>query len=364
MIHKILSFTVILSSLFVVACSSSGSKAPTTTASAKQDSARPLLESESIDKAMKSALAQAEASGNTQEVIATLAQINSRNPNDAIIATRYARALREDDQINKAQRILQSFVNAEKPNVEALTEMAMTQLSLGDYDSAKTYAIKATVINPKNARGYLALGTAQDALKDHQNAEQSFRQGLKYWKGDPSPILNNLALNLASQGHLDQSLSLLERAIKISPRRMELERNRRIIATLIETSGSQVPPPYKKPEITIPEAAKPASVKPASGEPAVQAKAPKKVVPQKKKVVKKTEVKAKAPQQIVPEKKRVVKKTTVKTKATKKAVPQKKKVVKKAEVKTAVEPTVEEAKASITSATVKTNIKLKSNIDN
>lgn len=281
MIHKTLSLAVILSSLFVAACASSGSKAPTTKTSTAQNSARPLLESESIDKAMKSALAQAEANGNNQEIIGILTQIHSRNPNDAIIATRYARALREDDQINKAQRVLQPFVNSEKPNVQALTEMAMTQLALGDYASAKNYGLKATVIDPKNARGYLALGTAQDALKDHQNAEQSFRQGLKYWKGDPSPILNNLALNLASQGHLNESLSLLERAIKISPKRMELERNRRIIATLIETSGSQAPPPYKKPDITIPETAKPVAAKPAAPKPTVKAQTSKKFTTKK-----------------------------------------------------------------------------------
>ena len=258
MTHKTPFLSLLLSTLLLAACASGTAKAPTTKTTNAQNSARPTLESKSIDKAMRTALTQAEASGDAQQVIATLAQINSHNPNDAIIATRYARALREDDQINKAQRTLQPFTNGEKQNVEALTEMAMTQLALGDYKNAKNYALKSTVIAPKNARGFLALGTAQDALKDHPNAEQSFRQGLKYWKGDPSPILNNLALNLASQGHLKESLSLLERALKISPKRMELERNRRIIATLLETSGPIAPAPYKKPDILIPETAKPA----------------------------------------------------------------------------------------------------------
>ena len=206
---------------------------------------------------MQSALANAEANGNKQEVIATLEQIHQANPDDAIIATRLARELREADQIGKAERVLRSFVDSETPNVQAVTEMSMTQIALGNYDSAKRYALNSTVIDPKNARGYLALGTAQDALKDHGNAEQSFRQGLKYWQGDPSPILNNLALNLASQGHLNESLSLLERAVKISPERMELERNRRIIATLVETSTPMAPAPSTKPEITIPDSARP-----------------------------------------------------------------------------------------------------------
>jgi len=221
------------------------------------NSARPDLDSKDIAPTLKTALANAEASGDKKQTIATLEQILKANPDDAIIATRYARELREDDQTEKAARVLQPYADAEEPNVEAITEMAMAQLALGDYAAAKTYAMRSTVIEPKNARGYLALGTAQDALKDHANAEQSFRQGLKYWKGDPSPILNNLALNLASQGHLEESLSLLQRAVKISPKRMELERNRRIIATLLETSSPMAPAPSTKPEINIPETARP-----------------------------------------------------------------------------------------------------------
>ena len=67
-------------------------------------------------------------------------------------------------------------------------------------------------LKEKNARAYLAMGTAQDALGRHQDAEISFREGLENWQGDPAPIMNNLALNLASQGHLEESLALLKKA--------------------------------------------------------------------------------------------------------------------------------------------------------
>ena len=78
-----------------------------------------------------------------------------------------------------------------------------------------------------------------DAQKKHQAAEVAFREGLEHWQGDSTPILNNLALNLASQGHLEEALSLIEKAQQLSPSRMDLERNRRIIATLIETTGGR-----------------------------------------------------------------------------------------------------------------------------
>ena len=233
----------LLMTVSLAACSSNGNK----TSQPAGNSMNPTLTSSVINKAMEKALKQAESSGNQQEVLALLGQIQGRNPNDAIVATRYARALREDDQINMAIRTLTPFMQGHNSHAEAVTEMAMTQLALGDFIMAENYAAQAIDLDPNSARAYLALGTAQDAQRRHQDAEISFRQGLKHWKGAPSPILNNLALNLASQGHLEEALSLLEKAKKLAPQRMELERNRRIIATLLETTGPRPPAPSAKP---------------------------------------------------------------------------------------------------------------------
>lgn len=244
MMHsKFFSLPLLLSVLVLSACASgsSGKSAATT------NSMNPTLKSSSIDKAMEKALAQAEASGNKQEILAMLGQVHGRNPQDAAVATRYAIALREDEQINAAIRTLTPFTKGSQKNVDAVTEMAMTQLALGDFEAAESYAVQATEMNPKNARAYLALGTAQDAQGRHQDAEISFREGVRHWQGDPSPILNNLALNLASQGHLEESLALINKAQKISPGRLELERNRRIITTLLETTGPRPPAPGDKP---------------------------------------------------------------------------------------------------------------------
>ena len=188
-----LTLMLVASTIALSACSGGmGGQKPTVS-----NSMTPNLQTSAIDRAMERALADAEASGNTQEILAMLAQVNARNPNDAAVATRYANALREDDQINAAIRTLQPFTKGDNKNVDAVTEMAMAQIALGDFDAAEKYAKESTELDSKNARGYLALGTAQDALTHHQEAEISFRQGLKYWQGDPTPILNNLALNLA-----------------------------------------------------------------------------------------------------------------------------------------------------------------------
>lgn len=232
---KFLSLSLII---FITACSTTAPSGSYRTNNAYVKAEAPLP-TKSIDKSTERLLAEADAAGDAQKTLAILKDIHSKNPNDPIVATRYGRALREDDQINVASRILQPYTKGKLANDEALTEMAMTQLALGNFGAAENYGQKAVRLNEKNGRAYLALGTALDAQKQHQDAEIAFRKGLRFWKGDTTPILNNLALNLASQGHLEEALSLIEKAQEMAPDRMDLEKNRRIIATLLETTGGR-----------------------------------------------------------------------------------------------------------------------------
>jgi len=232
------SFTFAMA-LTLTACASGGAPTGSYNGSSAYNGSVAPKTTKSIDKSTEILLADAMNTGDSQAVLATLKTIHSKNPDDAVVATRYGRALREDDQVNAAVRVLSPFTKGENADDDALTEMAMTQLALGNFSSAEKYGQKAVTINDKNGRAFLALGTALDAQKKHQPAEVAFRKGLKNWKGDSTPILNNLALNLASQGHLEEALSLIEKAQEMAPGRMDLERNRRIIATLIETTGGR-----------------------------------------------------------------------------------------------------------------------------
>ena len=78
--------------------------------------------------------------------------------------------------------------------------------------------------------------------------------------------MNNLALNLASQNKLDQAIDMLRKAKEVSPGRVELERNMRIITTLKEgaddftikqqqskKSADAKPAPAKKEDIIVTE---------------------------------------------------------------------------------------------------------------
>ncbi len=200
-----------------------------------------------VDRAIERALAQAEREGNKQESLVLLENIYNRNKTNPEVAVRYSRALREDEQMNRARLVLQPHTGKKDPYQPALTEMSMIHLGLGQYKEAEKFSRRASTLDEKDGRAFLALGTALDAQGLHQEAEEAFRTGLDEWKGDPAPILNNLALNLAAQGKVPEALKVLEKARDLSPRRMEIERNYRIISTLNETVGPRVPKPPPKP---------------------------------------------------------------------------------------------------------------------
>lgn len=191
-------------------------------------------EANRVNSILERAAREAKAGGNKAETVTLLEQIYLRNEDDAAVATSYGQALREDDQLNKARQVLAPFAEGEKAFPDAVVELAMVQLGLGQYKLAELTSRRAVELDPNQGRAYLALGTALDAQNYHEQAEVAFRRGLQKWNGDPAPLLNNLALNLASQNKLDQALDLLRRAQAESPGRQEIERNIRIISTLKE----------------------------------------------------------------------------------------------------------------------------------
>jgi Flp pilus assembly protein TadD len=215
-----------VSMIGLAACGTTSSS-PTANVSNKAEASR-------VNSILERAAQQAKASGNKAEAAVLLEQIHNNNPKDAAIATAYAQALREDDQLNKARQVLLPHTDGDDAFPDAVTELAMVQLALGQYKEAELTSRKAVELDPNSGRAYLSLGTALDAQNYHEQAEVAFRRGVDKWKGDPAPVLNNLALNLASQNKLDQALDMLKKAQEISPGRAEIERNMRIISTLKE----------------------------------------------------------------------------------------------------------------------------------
>lgn len=201
-----------------------------------------------IDSALQRAASNAAASGHSKQSLAYLEKIYKRNSSDPQAAIEYAAGLREADYLQQANMVLTPFADDSKATGDVKREYAALQLALGNYDLSEQYAQQAILMNEEDALAYQYLGISLDAREMHEEAERAFRKGLDHWKGDPTNIMNNLALNLASQGFFQEAIEILRKAQSVSPHRIEIERNLRIVTALQQSEGGWVPKPKSRPE--------------------------------------------------------------------------------------------------------------------
>ncbi len=205
------------------------------------------LKTSQIDAVFERAVQDARNQGNINKSLAVMGKMYKRDSNNPVTATKYAKMLREADYLNRAAIILSPFAHAEDSTSDVLEEFTAVQLELGRYNTAEEFGQKAILKNAEAYKAYHYLGIALEAQGMHEEAERSFRKGLEFWEGDPAPIMNNLALNLASQGFLKEATDILERAAAIAPNRQDIERNLRIVNALKQTGEYNAPKPSKKP---------------------------------------------------------------------------------------------------------------------
>lgn len=225
--------------LLLLSCSVIGACGTTQSSIEKDDTAA------KIDSVLEQVAKDTYAQG--KEPLPLLEKMYMRNPGDVEMAMRYARSLRENEYLNRASIVLSPFAHkADSPSV-VKTEFSAIQLALGHYEVAEEFAQQAILQDPENYQAYHYLGIALDAKSMHKEAERAFRKGLEFWQGDPTSIMNNLALNLASQGFLDEAEEILQRAEAVAPDRIEVERNLRIINALKQSHSYEPPKPVVKP---------------------------------------------------------------------------------------------------------------------
>jgi Flp pilus assembly protein TadD len=181
-------------------------------------------------------------------------RIYKQNPSSAKAATEYARILRKQGQLDKAEAVLAIFAADSASPHFAYAEFAAIKLAKGEYSEAEIYTDDALELKPDDAYALHLSGIALDGLSRYKEAEEAFRGALDNWEGNPVPVMNNLALNLATQGYIDEAISILERARTLEPDRTEIERNLRIIRALNEGNAqyfpeqAAIPTPMKKPK--------------------------------------------------------------------------------------------------------------------
>ncbi len=179
--------------------------------------------------------------------LATLESTYNRNPKNLEAAINYARELRYAEYLNRAAIVLSPFARGEDPTGAAKVEFAAIQIALGNYTAAEDYAQKAIAQNNNNYEAYHYLGIALDSKNMYEQAEQAYREALEHWKGNPTVVMNDLALNLAAQDKVEESAELLEKAAALAPDDKEIERNLRIIHALLQTHTPLPPKPAEKP---------------------------------------------------------------------------------------------------------------------
>jgi|TARA_R110002126_G_scaffold13118_3_gene56842 Flp pilus assembly protein TadD len=205
-----------------------------------------------VDIAIERAEKHAAAIQDPDKKLAVYERIYKQNPKSAKAATEYARHLRKQGRVAQAESIMTLFAEMPENPSFVYAEFAAIKLANGEHASAEIYAKEALAQKEDDSFAYHTLGIALDGLGRYKEAEEAFRSALEIWDGNPVPVMNNLALNLATQGYIDEAISTLERAKTLEPSRTELERNLRIIRALNENSAAyfpdqRVPHPTKKP---------------------------------------------------------------------------------------------------------------------
>ena len=218
--HLVLILLSATAALSLSACSSGNSNTPATSISGKSQPADPAL-----------------IYGEKRESFDTVERLYNKNSEDDLIASRYAKVLRESGDIKKAKTVLDKVTRNKSAPTLAYTELAALNLETGNFDGAEAASRKAIKIDQGNYRAWHILGISLDAQQKHPEAQTAFEKALSIWKGDAVPVMNNLALNLAAQGYTDRALEMLYAAKKKDPNRIEIERNIRIIRTLNEPAA-------------------------------------------------------------------------------------------------------------------------------
>jgi len=208
------------------------------------------------ERRLATAALDAIAEGKTNEALASYEKLYNRSPANAEIAVNYAQLLRKTGQTDRALEVLQPFATRQKKDMPAQAPLPMIQteyaaglIANGQFEPAQKM-LDGILTDPEAAEfhpdaSHLA-GVALDAQGHHKAAEKLLRQALDGWKGDPTSVMNNLALNLASQGMFDESLTTLRKAQIMAPEKTEIARNIQIVSDLRQQVVPKAPVNIKK----------------------------------------------------------------------------------------------------------------------
>ncbi len=202
------------------------------------------------ERRLATAAADAMAQGKTNEAFVSYEKLYQRDSRNPDVAVNYAQLLRRTGKADQAVKVLGPYAegkgktSSRTPLPMLKNEYAAALIETGKFDAAEK-TLRSVLTAQADAEFHPdashLLGVALDAQGKHAEAEKHFRQALDGWRGDATSVMNNLALNLASQGKFDEALTTLRKAQVMAPAKTEIARNIQIVSDLRDAVVPKAP---------------------------------------------------------------------------------------------------------------------------
>ncbi len=196
---------------------------------------------QAVESRLATAAAEAIANGKADEALVHYEKLYRSDKKDPSNALNYAQLLRRAGRSDEALTVLEPFIEASRGKKKqhisplVLNEYAAAMIEKGKFSHAQK-AIDQVLADEAYANSHAdatnLLGVALDAQGRHQEAETMFRMALDGWHGNPTTVMNNLALCLANQARFDAALDTLRQALVMAPDKQEIARNIQLISQL------------------------------------------------------------------------------------------------------------------------------------
>lgn len=195
---------------------------------------------QAVESRLTTAAAEAIATGHADEALPKYEKLYMANRGDAGHALNYAQLLRRAGRGDEALRVLTPFIKTAQSRKDTISPLLVNEYAaaliergrLTDAQKILDIVLTDDSAAASHADAMNLLGVALDAQGRHKEAETMFRLALDGWNGNPTTVMNNLALCLANQARFDDALTTLRQALVMAPDKQEIARNIQIIQEL------------------------------------------------------------------------------------------------------------------------------------
>ena len=202
--YRILSLTGLL---LITACN--GGAAPIDSKSYLNELDGPKVKG--VSDALAQAATAAEQQGNFRVAAQNYEQMLEKKPGDKDLMLSLADSLRRDGQSARAVTVYDALLAADPKNIAAKEGKGLALIASGDFDSPAALFDEVMAADPTRWKTLNALGILFTTRNMQPEAQQYFKEALKYHASSPS-IMNNLGLSQALERNFDGAIGTLSQA--------------------------------------------------------------------------------------------------------------------------------------------------------